>query len=75
MNVDQSLIPFAVTTNRTYEHIEGGEQQHNHKVWISQRGSGLDKRYCTLQVYFRRTGGPTQEYLLNGWRKLYKRLS
>lgn len=56
LNVDQSPLPFAVTTKRTYEHMEKGGQQHNHKVWISQPGSGLDKRQCTLQVCFRPTG-------------------
>ena len=28
----QSPLPFAVTTKRTYEHMEKGGQQHNHKV-------------------------------------------
>ena len=31
LNVDQSPLPFAVTTKRTYEHLEG-EQQHNQPV-------------------------------------------
>ena len=57
LNVDQSPLPFAVTTKRTYEYIGEGEEQRNHKVWISQPGSGLDKRQCTLQVCFRPTGG------------------
>lgn len=55
LNVDQSPLPFTVTTKRTYEHIDEGVQQRNHKVWISQPGSGLDKRQCTLQVCFRPT--------------------
>ncbi|MEO0683927.1 MAG: hypothetical protein AAFY76_02490 [Cyanobacteria bacterium J06649_11] len=54
-NVDQSPLPFAVETKRTYEIIEK-KQSKNHKVWISQPGSGLDKRQCTLQVCFRPTG-------------------
>jgi len=47
---------FAVGTKLTYEHIEQDEQQHGHEVWISQPGSGLDKRQCTLQVCLRPDG-------------------
>ena len=54
-NVDQSPLPFAVETKRTYEIIDSKESRH-HKVWISQPGSGLDKRQCTLQVCFRPSG-------------------
>jgi len=54
-NVDQSPLPFAVETKRTYEIVEKNQSQ-NHKVWISQPGSGLDKRQCTLQVCFRPSG-------------------
>lgn len=53
-NVDQSPLPFAITTKRTYELVKKGDQYH--KVWISQPGSGLEKRQCTLQVCFRPTG-------------------
>ena len=53
-NVDQSTLPFAITTKRTYELIKKGDRYH--KVWISQPGSGLEKRQCTLQVCFRPTG-------------------
>ena len=56
LNVDQSPLPFTVTTKRTYEHIDEGVQQRNHKVWISQPGSGLDVCQYTLQVCFRPTG-------------------
>ena len=30
--------------------------QHDHKVWISQPGSGLDKRQSALQICFKSTG-------------------
>ena len=53
-NVDQSPLPFAVDTKRTYEIVEPGSRYH--KVWIAQPGSGLDKRQCTLQVCFRPNG-------------------
>ena len=33
-----------------------GTDQHQHKLWISQPDSGLNKRQCTLQVCFRPTG-------------------
>ena len=47
---------FAVSTKRTYEHVEQGKQQQGRKVWNSQLVSGLYKRQCTLQVCFRPTG-------------------
>lgn len=55
-NVDQSPMPFAVNTHWTYHHYETGEDQHKTKVWISQPGSGLDKRQCTMQICFRPDG-------------------
>ena len=56
LNVDQSPLPFVVGTTRTYDHVDKDVNQHDHKVWISQPGSGLDKRQCTLQVCFRPSG-------------------
>ena len=56
LNVDQSRLPFVVGTSRTYDHLDKDLDQHDHKVWISQPGSGLDKRQCTLQICFRPTG-------------------
>jgi len=44
LNVDQSPLPFAVTTKRTYKHMEKGGQQHN------------PKRQCTFRICFRPTG-------------------
>ena len=53
LNVDQSPLPFVVNSKKTYEFVEKGEKYH---AWISQPGSGLDKRQCTLQVMFRPEG-------------------
>ena len=44
LNVDQVPLPFVVEQDQTYE-FEGSKQ-----VWISQPGSGLDKRQATLQL-------------------------
>ena len=55
-NVDQSPMPFAIDSKRTYHLYEPGEDQNKSKVWISQPGSGLDKRQCTLQICFRPEG-------------------
>ena len=54
INVDQSPLPFVIDVKRTYEFVEPGSKNHN--TWISQPGSGLDKRQCTLQVAFRPEG-------------------
>ena len=55
LNVDQTPYPFAFNTKRTYL-FEESTNQHNKKVWISQPGSGLDKRQCALQICFCPTG-------------------
>ena len=54
LNVDQSPLPFVIEAKRTYEYVEPGAKDHN--TWISQPGSGLDKRQCSLQVMFRPEG-------------------
>ena len=54
LNVDQSPLPFVVNSKKTYEFVEKGDKYHN--TWISQPGSGLDKRQCTMQVMFRPEG-------------------
>ena len=56
MNVDQSPLPFAVNMKRTNHRFEEGANPRQEKVWISQPGSGLDKRQCTLQVCFSPVG-------------------
>ena len=52
LNVDQSLLPFAVHGKKTYEYMPKGEGS-THNTWITQPGSGLEKRQCSLQVMFR----------------------
>ena len=54
VNVDQSPLPFVLDVKKTYEYVEPGSKHHN--TWISQPGSGLDKRQCSLQVMFRPEG-------------------
>ena len=46
-NVDQVPCPFVICQDQTYE-VKG-----NNSVWISQPGSGLEKRQCTLQLCIR----------------------
>lgn len=53
LNVDQVPLPFVVEQDQTYE-MEGNKQ-----VWISQPGSGLDKRQATLQLCIRAEGEQT----------------
>ena len=43
-NVDQVPCPFVINQDQTYE------ERGSTSVWISQPGSGLDKRQCTLQL-------------------------
>ena len=54
--VDQNPMPFAIDSKRAYRMYEPGENQNKTKVWISQPGSGLDKRQCTFQICFRPDG-------------------
>lgn len=53
LNVDQVPLPFVVEQDQTYE-FEGNKQ-----VWISQPGSGLDKRQATLQLCIKAEGEQT----------------
>ena len=53
LNVDQMPLPLVVDQDKTYE-IAGSNQ-----VWISQPGSGLDKRQATLQLCIRAEGQQT----------------
>ena len=52
LNVDQVPLPFAINVTRTYEVPIPKEERRNHRVWVNQPGSGLDKRQCTLQLAF-----------------------
>ena len=51
-NVDQVPLPFAIDRKTTYEEPVSKEQRKDHKVWVAQPGSGLEKRQCSLQVCF-----------------------
>ena len=53
LNVDQVPLPFAVKQDRTYD-FSGSKQ-----IWVSQPGSGLDKRQATLQLCTRAEGKQT----------------
>jgi len=56
-NVDQSPLPFAIDTKKTYERIEPKNKENRYKnVWVSQPAPGLEKRQCTLQICFRPDG-------------------
>ena len=52
LNVDQVPLPFVIDRKTTYEVNVPKEHRRDHKVWISNPGSGLEKRQCTLQVCF-----------------------
>ena len=54
-NVDQSPLPFVINAKKTYDIVEESKG-HEHNTWISQPGSGLDKRQCSLQVCIRAEG-------------------
>ena len=49
-NIDQSPCSFVFDSNCTYHQFT--DEQHNEKVCISQTGTGLDKRQCSLQICF-----------------------
>ena len=51
LNVDQSPLPFAIDTSKTYEIPEPGK-----KVWVAQPNPGASKRFCSLNTCFRPEG-------------------
>nr|XP_047139036.1 uncharacterized protein LOC124814961 [Hydra vulgaris] len=52
INVDQIPLLFVVESKRTYEiPMSKGKERRDHRVWVAQSGSGLDKRQATLQIY------------------------
>ena len=51
-NVDQVPLLFAIDHKTTYEVDIPREEKRQHKVWVSNPGSGLEKHQCTLQVGF-----------------------
>lgn len=53
INVDQIPLPFVVQSKRTYKiPMSKEKKQRDHRVWVAQPGSGLDKRQATLQICF-----------------------
>ena len=55
-NVDQSTLPFARDTTKTYEQIDiRSKENRNKKVWTSQPNTGDSENLCTLNVCFRST--------------------
>ena len=56
-NADQSPVPFAIDTKKTYELLDKKNPENkNKKVWVSQPTLGLEKRQCTLQICARAAG-------------------
>ena len=76
-NVNQSPVPFAINTKKTYEQIQQQQQQQkknrNKTVRISQPAPGLEKRQCTLQICFRPEGKQPRISVI--FRGLGKRIS
>ena len=73
-NVDQSTLPFARDTTKTYEQIDiRSKENRNKKVWTSQPNTGDSKGFCTLNVCFSPTG--EQPKLVIIFRGKGKRLS
>ena len=52
LNVDQIPLPFAINRTTTYEDDIPKENRKDHKVWVANPGSGLEKRQCPLQLAF-----------------------
>ena len=51
-NVDQVPLQFVTDRKTTYKVDVPKAQKKDHKVWVSQPGSGLDKRQCLFKVCF-----------------------
>ena len=72
-NVDQVPLQFVTDRKTTYKVDVPKAQKKDHKVWVSQPGSGLDKRlliqslfspwrkYCESCIIFRGTGKQISE--------------
>ena len=55
-NLDESPLPFARDTTKTYEQIDKGSKENgNKKVWTSQPNTWDSKHFCVLNVCFRPT--------------------
>ena len=51
VNVDQVPLPFAIDRKTPYQE-SAPARRGDHKVWVRQPASGLEKRQCSLQVCF-----------------------
>lgn len=51
-NVDQVPMLFAIDCKTTCEVNLEKEDKRNHPVWLTNSGSGLEKRQCTLKICF-----------------------
>ena len=49
-NVDQMPMPFVIDSKTTNEINLSKAEKHDHRVWVANPGSGLDKNQCTLRV-------------------------
>ena len=49
-NVDQVSMPFAIDSKTTYQVNLSKAEKRDHRVWVANPRSGLDKCQCTLQV-------------------------
>ena len=73
-NVDQSPLPFAIDTKKTYKQIRPNDKENRNKnVWVSQPAPCLEKRQCTLQICFRSEGKQPRISVI--FRGLGKRIS
>ena len=73
-NVDQSPLPFAINTKKTYEQMQlKNKENRNKTVWISQPVPVLEKRQCTPQICFRPEGKQPRISVI--FRGLGKRIS
>ena len=52
LNVDQVPLPFCIDRKTTYEASVPRAERREHLVWVSQPGSGLEKRQASLQLCF-----------------------
>ena len=52
VNVDRIPLPFAINLTITYEEEIPKELRKYHKVWVANRGAGLEKRQCSVQLVF-----------------------
>lgn len=52
LNAEQVPLPFCIDRKTTYKAPVPQPERRDHRVWVNQPGSGLEKRQCTLQLCF-----------------------